>query len=506
MEFKKLLVAATMASIITTSFTGAFAQPNIENYQEYDYYESDIRYDLSYDAELFENFGDDLYGYNENILEGAKQNEVDIPPEPEHDGDGDIYYADPPGGESVPDSATDNTMGEETQSNEDIMKDDMISSFTINFSAVLNGWPRDEYAVFNIYSDDDALLDSRTRYINTTDSFTIEFSVPESTVGTVFYLEVTGVDSIDYYSENYPLPLSEKIPLYTYWSETDEAGIRTPVSTAYITIHQRTQCPINIYVDGKYISLSSPAIFDGSYIIAPLSEVAEAIGISDCTYYPEYNSVKVKTGDNEMLVNIGFSYVTVFGQDRYLNHPVRNINSLTYIELRPFIEAFGCTLNYADAGTYVDINLDKSPIAIESITALESRINQSGLGSSTDYLIWINKQKFRCTVFKGEKGNWKWVKDFTVGIGASRSETITGVYEYCARDERWSYSSYYVGPALIFYGNYAIHSTLLKYDGTPYDNTVGAKISLGCVRCQPQYINWLDANIPMKTRVYVTEN
>ena len=110
-----------------------------------------------------------------------------------------------------------------------------------------------------------------------------------------------------------------------------------------MTAHVRTRPPINIYVDGKYTSLSSPAIFEGSYIIAPLSEVAEAIGVYDCTFYPNYNSVKVKTGDNEILVNIGFSYMTVFGQDVNLDLPVMNINSLTYIELRPFVEALGCT-------------------------------------------------------------------------------------------------------------------------------------------------------------------
>ena len=58
---------------------------------------------------------------------------------------------------------------------------------------------------------------------------------------------------------------------------------------------------------------------------------------------------------------------------------------------------------------------------------------------------------------------------------------------------------------MVFYGNYALHSTLLRYDGTPYNNNVGVKLSLGCVRCQPKYINWMADYVPIGSTVYVTE-
>ena len=377
-----------------------------------------------------------------------------------------------------------------------------VTGYTLNFNCVLDGWPRYDSAVFNIYSAAGELLGSHTVYIGGTDSFSLTYDLPAAPVGTMYYLEVSGVDSIDYYTDNYPLPLTEKLPLYTYINEAEG----TVSSSADMTLHIRTQDDINIYVDGKYVALSSPAIFEGSSIIAPLSEVAEAIGISDCTYFPEYDSVKVKIGDNEMLVNIGFSYITVFGEDKQLNVPVKNINSLTYIELCPFVESFGSTLEYFDSGEYIDIHLTKSPMALEAIAALEKRINESGVGSSTDYLIWVNKQKFRCTVFEGSKGNWKRLKDFTVGIGAPSSETITGSFEYSQAQDMWPYEHYYVGPVMIFYGNYALHSTLLRYDGTPYNNNVGVKLSLGCVRCQAKYINWMSKYVPLGTRVYVTES
>ena len=70
----------------------------------------------------------------------------------------------------------------------------------------------------------------------------------------------------------------------------------------------------------------------------------------------------------------------------------------------------------------------------------------------------------------------------------------------------WPYANYYCGPVMIFYGGYALHSTLLKYDGTPYNNSVGVKISLGCIRCQPRYINWMASTVPMYSKVYITES
>ena len=399
-------------------------------------------------------------------------------------------------------------VGTQTQESEKnaAVDSDVVTKVKIDFTMVLDGWPRYGTAVFNLYTEDGEMVGSHTLDIRTIEDFSLEYDVPPAPVGTIYYLETSGLDSIDYYEDNYIVP-GERLPIYTYYSaEAGEDGTRDIIAEAAMTAHMRTQDPINIYVDGVKVELSSPAIFDGSSILAPLSEVSEAIGVSDCTYWPDYNSVKANVNGNEILVNIGYSYMTVFGTDVNLNHPVDNINSLTYIELRPYVEAWGSTLEYSDNGDYYDINLTKSPMAVEYITSLENRINESGVSSSTDYLIWVNKSTFTCTVFQGSAGNWKWLKNFTVGIGANGTETITGQYEYNQYVNMWPYANYYCGPVMIFYGGYALHSTLLKYDGTPYNNSVGVKISLGCIRCQPRYINWMASTVPMYSKVYITES
>ena len=107
------------------------------------------------------------------------------------------------------------------------------------------------------------MVGSHTLDIRTIEDFSLEYDVPPAPVGTIYYLETSGLDSIDYYEDNYIVP-GERLPIYTYYSEeTNEDGTRDIIAEAAMTAHMRTQDPINIYVDGVKVELSSPAIFDG---------------------------------------------------------------------------------------------------------------------------------------------------------------------------------------------------------------------------------------------------
>ncbi len=119
-------------------------------------------------------------------------------------------------------------------------------------------------------------------------------------------------------------------------------------------------------------------------------------------------------------------------------------------------------------------------------------------------MVWIDKSNFRLHVYTGRKNKWVEEKSFPCAIGAPDSPTITGSFEYEYRVSRWDYPGYYVGPCLVFYGNYAIHSVLLYNDGTPYDNRTGVMISHGCVRLHKSDIDWLAANLPLGSRIYIT--
>ena len=114
------------------------------------------------------------------------------------------------------------------------------------------------------------------------------------------------------------------------------------------------------------------------------------------------------------------------------------------------------------------------------------------------------KHEYKVRVYQGSQYNWELQKEFPCALGAWNTPTITGQFEYIERTE-WDYPSYYVGPVLRFYNGYALHSTLLYYNGTEYDGRVGVNISHGCVRLHPSDINWIANTIPFYTRIYITE-
>lgn len=130
-------------------------------------------------------------------------------------------------------------------------------------------------------------------------------------------------------------------------------------------------------------------------------------------------------------------------------------------------------------------------------------VNAKDYTSKTDFLIWINLERQRVNVFKGGRGKWSIEVSFPCATGRNVTPTINGVFEYYAKQSRWTYPNYYVGPVMIFSGNYAMHSVLLNYDGSVYDGTLGRPASNGCVRLSKHGINWLSENIPFGTTVVV---
>jgi len=134
----------------------------------------------------------------------------------------------------------------------------------------------------------------------------------------------------------------------------------------------------------------------------------------------------------------------------------------------------------------------------------EQFINSKGIKSTTPYMIWVSKANYTVSVFVTNNGKWECIKHFGCSIGAPNSPTVVGQFKYIQYQKAWDYGTYYVGPVMRFYRGYAIHSTLIKKDGTDYDGRIGKMISHGCVRVRPENMNWLISAIPMDTTIYVT--
>ncbi len=217
----------------------------------------------------------------------------------------------------------------------------------------------------------------------------------------------------------------------------------------------------------------------------------------------KYNSLPVYVGDKCVSYNINSHITNVFGKDIVMSAPTKEIDGTVYVPVRAFAEHFDCTLKVLDFGDHIDIVLGESTVAKEEYAKYP--VNKNNISSRTNWLVYVDKSDFKVRVYKGSKNHWIQVKSYPCAIGAPWTPTITGEYEYFSKESIWPYDGYYVGPIMRFYNGYALHSTLRYYGGGEYDGRVGVMISHGCIRLHPEDITWMWNNIPLKTKIYITE-
>lgn len=132
----------------------------------------------------------------------------------------------------------------------------------------------------------------------------------------------------------------------------------------------------------------------------------------------------------------------------------------------------------------------------------EAFVNSMGYESKTPYLIWVNKERQRLTVFLGAKGSWKAVKTFPVATGKNATPSPTVVCEYTYRT-RWVTPTYTCDPVLSLYDGYAIHNQPVSPSGVVTDKTIGKPASAGCVRMLQEDVNWVASYVPVRTTVVI---
>lgn len=356
-------------------------------------------------------------------------------------------------------------------------------------------------AVIELYNDMGELVGSQLRYVGWDRmAVDMQFDVPEYRMGDKFKIKlVSGLRSISYNDEYVEAGGMLEVDTYGY---TDENGVYTQSNGCTITGNPHYDKELNIYHIDKLIQNVTPhaRIVDGVTMM-PVRAIGEAIGLK-VTYDPNYDSVVCSVGNDQVIFNANTAYTTVFGEDTYAPHATVYLEGSLFVPVRTLAEAFGSKLEVADYGEYMDIIIGESPMVKEFRN--QTPVNRDGIGSKTNYLVWVSKHEYKVRVYEGQQYNWSLLQEFPCALGAWNTPTITGQFEYLERTQ-WDYGTYYVGPVLRFYNGYALHSTLLYYGGGEYDGRVGVNISHGCVRLHPQDINWIANTIPFGTRIYITE-
>ncbi len=371
---------------------------------------------------------------------------------------------------------------------------------TVHISMLQQPYTIDSFAKLELYSSDGQLLDYDSLWVGgVTTDLTYVFDVPEYTIGESFTLKLAeGLSSLQFYNDVYYE--GQSIPLNTYTYE-NEYGDLIAANSFEMSAYPYFQKSVSLSYDGVPVSLSpGPRVVDGVTMV-PIAQLAQYIGL-DAEYNSAYNVEILSLGESDIYFNLGTAYTTVFGTDVNAPHPTVWIDGSVFASLRTFADALGCTLNVTDNYTSLNINMTSSPTVNNYYNGMF--VNNHGISSRTDYLVWISLNEYKVRVYLGKQYQWKPIREMTCTIGAPESPTITGSFEYEYSMPRWDYGTYYVGPCLVFYGNYAIHSVFLYQDGSEYDGRVGMQLSHGCVRLKKNDIDWMYSMIPVGTRIYIT--
>ena len=147
-------------------------------------------------------------------------------------------------------------------------------------------------------------------------------------------------------------------------------------------------------------------------------------------------------------------------------------------------------------------------------------VNNSGLSSKTNYLIWASKYAQHVYIFTGKKGNWKllnggkttgwknkaiWSNLCTSGkvnIQSRNGNYVIFGKQHTAKRSKYTY--YYLSK---LHTTVRLHSLLhkkgQKFGGKLYNKALGNPVSKGCIRLRPKVSKWIYDKVPKKTRCKV---
>ena len=373
-----------------------------------------------------------------------------------------------------------------------------IKQNEVNFHAEILGESKNEKHFAFVLLACDGYTEIGRRYVTTRDwetSFNMNFQVPEYEIGEKFILKLfsdnaefvyNGITGNEAILETYVMADENGNVLY----QTAFYGELKPFDEKKVTVKIRNnELDIAYRIFGNEIYISEDI----------LKELKINLAKDEGTWF-----LSSQTEGYSMQFFKDNIYATKNGVGYNLNYPVFEEEGKGYLPLYDIATYFACNLKDTETDDGREVSMESSYYG--TVVAAENFVNDSMVDSKTEYLIWISKSTHTVNVFTGKKGFWHHYKTYPCALGKPSTPTIEGKYEYIERLNRWTYANYYCGPVMRFHNGYALHSTLIRYNGTPYDDRVGVDISLGCIRLHPSDIEELVSYIPFKTRIYITKN
>ncbi len=380
---------------------------------------------------------------------------------------------------------------------EDAPAEPLFTSVTVHLrleseAAVL----KEQTLVFELLDgSNNASLGEKTIKINgdTLPYIDLSFTTPAYEIGKAFFLHMKQGEA----ELGFDGARGAYFTLQTYSAPTADGSRLDYCTDFYMTLTPAAGRIVNLKLDGE----SRPDLALYAYpegILIP----AEALGALGIASVPlSDGGLTLSKGDVSLLLYPGQLCAYKNGEAFNLALAPQSVDGAVCVPVADTASVFGCEVEYGDDGCTLSLSLGYASVGQN---AAERLVNGRGLVSDTNYLIWVSKGEYTVRVFKGQSGGWHQINSFPCAIGAPATPTVEGTFKYYQYQSRWEYPTYYVGPIMRFYGGYAIHSTLLRYNGANADARVGVRISHGCVRVRPANIKWLVDTIPLQTTIYVT--
>ena len=350
---------------------------------------------------------------------------------------------------------------------------------------------------FELYNTKNELLATSSFNLSKIgESVLLSFNVEEYNIGDKFYLKcLNDVDCILYNGIYYGV--NSRILLETTSENPD---------TFKMVLYPQGAREFNLFYNSKHQDLTYPLQLVDDNIMICLVDVMNIYGLwNEGVYYDNNTKILTIKKDDKFIEMTQDSLIAKTNQEITLECAPLRLAGMLYLPMKFTMEELGSSVGIQQTAKKTIVSINKWNWSKIDKDKKSEIVNSRGLKSKTGYLIWVCKSDFTVSVFENVDGVWKTTGVYPCSIGKSSTPTITGQFEYFSKENKWSYPSYYVGPIMRFYSGYALHSTLIRYDETPYNATLGEKISLGCVRMKPEDIKYLWDTIPLNTKVYVSE-
>ena len=354
--------------------------------------------------------------------------------------------------------------------------------------------------VMNLYSEDgDILFDTKTFEMRRGfGAFEMEFNVPEYQIGTKFKFTVSDAVKGVHHNGFY---LPEHI-LETY-SMPDENGIQQYYISFYMELLPKWSKEAIIEIPGIKNTLFYHCL-EGDEVFVT-KDLFDVLGINCAENTAEEKpGFTLSCGNHTAKFYYDDVYASFGDAGENLSRPSFEIGGMPYAPLSKISEYFLCNYNVTEENRFCK-KISLTPSGYSDVYKNAEYVNGIDIFSRTDYLVWVDKSEYKVNVYLGDNKNWRLVNSFPCAIGAKETPTIEGSFEYYQYHDKWQYNGYYCGPVMRFKNGYALHSTLIRDNGKPYDDRVGLKISHGCVRMHPEDIWWMVSYVPLYSRILVTE-